>query len=937
MNEIHYLDVPENINYLSDWTDLENKLEKGHIILNKKITGCGATSYFLNHPSMKVILCSPRILLLKDKFKKGKEFLHWFRNNDKDLVQSEEEDWIETNDENTNELENYKNLLRDYVIKNYQTNIRKILVTYDSLKYVISTLRDFGENLNEYVIVVDEFHSIFQDSRFKPDVELNFMDILDDVKNVIFLSATPILKEFTDLMEKFKDLPYYELKWPESKMIKANINRIKTSSLTEEACKIINSYLLGLFPSKVVGNEVIESKEAVLFFNSVNDIIKIITKTKLKSEQCNILCSNNDYNKSKLKKKIKQEIGNIPDKGEPHKMFTFCTRTAFLGTDFYSTCASTYIFADPNIDSLSIDISMDLPQIIGRQRLDSNIFKNDITLFYKTTKVLEDLSKFEETLDQKVLKTNTLLQGVSNMNSSERQIFTDKLASSIKYSNDYIGYSVDKSGNKILKFNSLVYFSEKRAWQIQNKNFKDGYTLLKTIQNEGFSTSEEIKSNYYTEFYENFNSTRSFEIRMKLYCDFVENFSQDPLKSYSFIPSKYHEIYNILGPTRLKALYYREKDIKTAISILGDTGKIIKDELMKILKIGDRRSNSDLKNIFSLIYNNLNLKINPKATDIKNYFEVKRARIKEGGEGFEIISYNVKNELNNNCSIFETSLKTKNPINLNVNDILPLIKTDEMKQKIFNIRNCQDKEERNYLKLYTLPTVCWNGTFSEKGREYLKSYSSYLLLDIDNITEEKINYYKDKLKNISYIKAVFISPSGKGLKVLIQHNNINPKDHRELFIQVSMDLNIEELDMSVSDLARGNYLSYDPNIYINDFCTSFNFIANPSYKYSTKEEKNLIYKSKNPLEDNKLIQFLINCWENQYEFKEGNRHNIVFKSANDLFKAGIEKSRSLSCLLAQYESITFKNYEISNIVNYIYSNHDEFGKDRERLLKIYNL
>jgi len=34
-----------------------------------------------------------------------------------------------------------------------------------------------------------------------------------------------------------------------------------------------------------------------------------------------------------------KRIGDIPQRGEPHKMFTFCTSTVYIGADFYSTNA----------------------------------------------------------------------------------------------------------------------------------------------------------------------------------------------------------------------------------------------------------------------------------------------------------------------------------------------------------------------------------------------------------------------------------------------------------------------------------------------------------------------------------------------------------------------------------------------------------------------
>ena len=168
--------------------------------------------------------------------------------------------------------------------------------------------------------------------------------------------------------------------------------------MKQERYRIKNTYQLYTYASK----------EAVFFLNSVNGICKAITTNMLSIDQCNILCAQTDEN-SKLvreafntviKKKAEQEgiknpvllkgdiIGDIPTKGQPHKMFTFCTRTVYLGADFYSTNARTFIFSDANIECLSVDISMDLEQILGRQRLEENPWKNCATMFVKTTRNL---------------------------------------------------------------------------------------------------------------------------------------------------------------------------------------------------------------------------------------------------------------------------------------------------------------------------------------------------------------------------------------------------------------------------------------------------------------------------------------------------------------------------------------------------------------------
>lgn len=80
-----------------------------------------------------------------------------------------------------------------------------------------------------------------------------------------------------------------------------------------------------------------------------------------------MICALTDKNRAKLKK-IGFEIGKAPQAGEPRKPFTFVTKCSFEGTDFY-TQAYTYIFSNVTIDSMAVDVSLDLKQIMGRQRV----------------------------------------------------------------------------------------------------------------------------------------------------------------------------------------------------------------------------------------------------------------------------------------------------------------------------------------------------------------------------------------------------------------------------------------------------------------------------------------------------------------------------------------------------------------------------------------
>lgn len=102
----------------------------------------------------------------------------------------------------------------------------------------------------------------------------------------------------------------------------------------------------------------------------------------MKPEEVTILCSDS---KSSLLPEGFVIGGLCTDRNNPvNKPFTFCTKASFEGIDFYSTNASTYIFINAGKEWQTLDIVLDVPQILGRQRLYANHFRNDATIYYKT-------------------------------------------------------------------------------------------------------------------------------------------------------------------------------------------------------------------------------------------------------------------------------------------------------------------------------------------------------------------------------------------------------------------------------------------------------------------------------------------------------------------------------------------------------------------------
>ncbi len=654
------LQVPEYVRYISDWEEIINLLPKGHYIMDKVVTGCGFTEYFLNN-DIPTILCSPRKALLGNKheqhLKKSLEDYrilptYLFRNDiDKDitidfnLTEKLSEEVTKINNEKEYILGLRRNL-ENYIIN---SSCPKVLVTYDSLRHVLESINEINPTLiNNFQVVVDEFQSIFMDSRFKASTELEFVTLLQSVPNVCYLSATPMMKEYLEQMDEFKDLPYYQLNWPENKITTATIYEKNVKSIIQPCLDIINNYLNSDFPKKECNGKIIESKEVVFYVNSVKDICSIIKKAGLKEDQVNIICAHDSKNLKKLKTIGIKSYGTIPLEGQPHKMFTFCTRTVYLGADFYSTNASTVICSDCNIESMSLDISLDLPQIMGRQRLEENVFRNEAIIFYKISG--KNISKEERDAyeKRKLNETAAAIETFNNINPSEtlqiqKYIKTyNNNIKTLKYTEDYVSISTI-NGKISIVLNKLVLLSERRAWKIKNSDYQNKVSVIKELESH-YNISEYNGDKLLIEqFISNFEIDKNFERRIKLLSEFLDKYSNyvSTLEADPRIPRDYTLYYKIIGSTKIKSLGYKESNIRDYIDQLVKKDSI-SGLIMYTFLIGNRYTKKYIKEKLQEIYDQIGIRKVAKASDLEDYFVLNKIKIsnKTTGSrdaGFEIV------------------------------------------------------------------------------------------------------------------------------------------------------------------------------------------------------------------------------------------------------------------------------------------------------------
>ena len=670
INKLPDIIIPRGIRYISEMDSLFRfyKLPV-KCIINKQLPGCGFTEYCINGPE-NVILCSPRKMLLKNK-KDQHEFEVYLVVNelekeievDKDLSKinksiSRGDQFIEKLDEIVNGKDTVYNRLmneiKDYI--NFRKSYGKpykILVTYDSYRIVKDILTSL-DIFQSFYTIIDEFQTILHDARFKSDTELGFLYYLRQSHSALFVSATPMLEEYLNMLDEFDGLPYINMDWGKedpSRIIKPNLKVSSMVSVGAKLPEIIDSYKSGNFERaiRIVNGYPVEiiSDEAVFYVNSVNHIVSIIKKCDLQPEEVNILCSNTPDNLKRIQKKLGKRftIGEVPLKGVKSKMFTFCTRTVYLGADFYSTCARSFIFSDSNIDTLAVDISDDLPQILGRQRLFENPWKNDAIFYYRSICDYRKISqeKFDEELERKKKATSDLLRSFESAPDDAKLTLAETyryVAKSANYKDSYVAVNEHQGSNLVPVFNNLVLVNEIRAFRIQQYDYKDRFTVFSSVH-ASLSTEDLINQEVSSVLYE-FERKTTYYDKMKLLCN--TNLSKEALELILAQISEEDDIkshFLALGPEKIKALGYNMTKIRRELGIVIFNKELLINTIFTNFNVGDKLNQIDIKQKLFDLYTSISYTATPKATDLGNYFEIKKCKItlpdKSRINGIEII------------------------------------------------------------------------------------------------------------------------------------------------------------------------------------------------------------------------------------------------------------------------------------------------------------
>ena len=148
-------------------------------VLNKSITGCGATTLAILQPG-HTIIAVPFVSLIQNKVAQHKDvLLGIYGEGDKTAI------------------------IKDYVDCHPSV---KIMTTFDSLPKVCGILTELKHDpYTTFHVVIDEWHTLFQSYQFRNNAVRNLLEETKKMKRVTFVSATPIEPEYW--LEEIKHLP----------------------------------------------------------------------------------------------------------------------------------------------------------------------------------------------------------------------------------------------------------------------------------------------------------------------------------------------------------------------------------------------------------------------------------------------------------------------------------------------------------------------------------------------------------------------------------------------------------------------------------------------------------------------------------------------------------------------------------------------------------
>lgn len=244
-------------------------------------------------------------------------------------------------------------------------------------------------------------------------------------------------------------------------------------------------------------------------------------------------------------------------------------------------------------------------------------------------------------------------------------------------------------------------------------------------------------------------------------------------------------------------------------------------------------------------------------------------------------------------SIYKNVKQTETTDTVLLSIFLDAVQSGKWQDAVLRIRTIQDKDLRRAEKV-NLPNVTISGVFGKRIDSDCKLHSGFIAIDLDDLGNE-VEGTRELLKTDPYVYSAFTSVSGTGLCLLVK---IDPENHRRAFEGIA-DYLIKKYQIIVDPTgvnpSRTRFVSYDPDLYINEQSISFK-------KYLPKEKKRKVTSAifvQNEFDSviSEMVKANVSCVEDYRDWRD-----IAFGLADQFGEAGRQYFHQLSSCSSKYES-----------------------------------
>lgn len=506
----------------------------------------------------------------------------------------------------------------DYPLTHIPYGCTKIICTYQALSKIYTEI-----NPSQWNLLVDEMHLITRMISFSPNSLKWLLTHFKEFKTYTFMSATVPPTE--RLPEALKSLDRVKVEWKE--ILPVSFNCYHTTNIKEAILKTCLDYVSGTNKGNVY-----------FFYNSITAICSIIStlrKHSIFKDKYAVMASKSIYTRDSLSK-----VGVTSTTPDNHKTINFVTSACFEGVDFYDPIGSCYIISDSRYKNSKYDILTTIPQIVGRLR--DSIYNDTITIFFNDQELYDCRTKEElESYTNECIDRSLYLVERSE---EERKLLpksSEVVLGLLERARDNNYVSIitkeDTSIEEISQLDvdldmTLELFPEAKIldfelYDLMNSNvyIRDtGYTTnhftnrLTDIIGEAPQLTEEERK-----------TLRGKSYGLKSLCTLYER-DTEQLKQIS---PEWYNIIDYYGTKEIERMGYRKDIVRSAydnlLTIRDSTSSF---RVYKDYKVGDVVSKKDLKEYFRSLG-----ATRPKATIIKDFFEVSSVATADKGNCFKLL------------------------------------------------------------------------------------------------------------------------------------------------------------------------------------------------------------------------------------------------------------------------------------------------------------